>query len=565
MNDARLQVAHDDTEPVLSKRRRISLIWIIPIVAAAIAAWLGYKTLSEKGPSITISFATAEGLEAGKTRIKHKDVELGLVQTVTLAPDLSRVLVTAQMQAGSEPHLTQGTRFWVVRPRLGISGISGLGALASGSHIEMDPGKGSAVRRFTGLEEPPVVLSDVRGQTYVLKAARIGALSAGSPVYFRDVHVGEVLGSELTDPADGFTIRVFVRAPYDRFVHNRSRFWNASGITVGAGPSGFKVQVESLLAVLAGAVAFDTAPGAAPDEQSPADTVFRLFDDAESVREAQYVRRVPFLIEFDGSVRGLEVGAPVEIRGMRMGTVTDVHLAFDSATNSVRVPVTIELEPGRVVVIGDGPAPAVQEGYPIMNQLVARGLRAQLRSGNLLTGELYVALDFFPDAEPAKITVEDGRPKLPSVPTDLESITRSVSQTLERFASLPLDEVLQDVRNTLQSVQSVVNSPDIVGSLRSLNATLDSAEKLSKNADRQMGPLLNTLRQAATAAQGTLKQADTTLAGADASFGFDSRLQRDILGVMSELKDAARSIRLLAEYVEQHPEALLRGKSTGGQ
>lgn len=565
MNDARLQATPDEAEPVLSRRRRISLVWIIPIVAAAIAAWLGYKTLSEKGPSITISFATAEGLEAGKTRIKHKDVELGVVESVTLAPDLSRVLVTGQMHAGTEPHLNQGTRFWVVRPRLGVSGVSGLSALTSGSHIELDPGKGSAVRRFTGLEEPPVVRSDVPGRTYVLKASRVGSLSAGSPVYFRGVQVGEVLGSDLTDPAGGFTIRVFVRAPYDRFVHDRSRFWNASGITVGTGPSGLKVQVESLLAVLAGGIAFDEAPGATPGEQSPADTVFRLFDDAESVSEAQYVQHVPFLIEFDGSVRGLEVGAPVEVRGMRLGTVTDVKLAFDTATSSVRVPVTVDLDPGRIGIMGGGPRPLVQEGYPIMTQLVASGLRAQLRSGNLLTGQLYVALDFFPDAEPAKITVEDGRPKLPSVPTDLENITRSISQTLDRFASLPLDEVLQDVRNTLQSVQSMVNSPDVAESLRSLNAALDSTANLSKTADRQMAPLLNTLRQAATAAQGALKQADTTLAGADTSFGYDSRLQRDMLSVMSELKDAARSIRILADYVEQHPEALLRGKSTGGQ
>jgi paraquat-inducible protein B len=529
-------------EVEVRKRRGISLVWLIPLVAGAIAIWLGYTTLREKGPTITVAFEDAEGLEAGKTRVKYRDVEVGLVDQVALSEDLSHIVVTASLDRSVAPHMRAGTRFWIVRPRVGLGGISGLGTLLSGVFIEFDPGDGEPAHEFVGLAEAPPITSRVPGTQFVLRTERLGSIGRGSPVYYHNIPVGQVLGYELAEDKQDLTVSIFVDAPHDQLVRPDSRFWNASGIDVALGAGGVEVSMESLQALLAGGIAFDTPDIDQPGEPAAADTTFLLFASLRDVTEAGYTERIPYLVEFDGSVRGLHAGAPVEFRGIRVGSVTDVRLEIDPAEDSVRIPVTLDIEPQRFGVAGG----AGDERYAVMAALVERGLRAQLKSGNLLTGELLVDLDFHPKSPPATLDRSGAHPEIPTVPAQLEALEASVTSVLGKLAALPLPALVDDLRRTVQGVDALVTSPDTKQAVAALTQAAVRLEALIGTLDQRVGPLF--------------VQAQSTLAAADGMVGANSQTRYDLNALLKELTGAARSIRVFADYLERHPEALLRGK-----
>ena len=531
-------------EVEVESRRRVSLVWLFPLVAAAIAIWLGYTTFREQGPTITIGFESAEGLEADKTRIKYKDVDVGVVDNVALSDDLSHILVTAELSKGVEQHVTEGTRFWIVRPRIGASGVSGLGTLLSGAFIEMDPGEGALTDSFVGLEEPPPISSDVPGTRYLLQAENLGWVERGSPVYYRDVPVGQVLSYQLPKDRRALEVQVFINAPHDQLVRADSRFWNASGIEISATAAGFDLRVQSLTALLAGGIAFDTPGIARPGEQAAAASEFPLFESFASVGEAQFTEKIPYLVSFDGSVRGLSPGAPVEFRGIKVGRVTDISLVAEPETGSVRIPVAIEIEPQRVGMEGDM---SDVQPFEMMTALVDRGLRAQLRQGNLLTGELYVSLDFHPEAPEAELDMRAKYPLIPSVPTDIEVLTASVTGILDKLAGLPLEDLVTDLRNTVQSINALASSDDTGQIVAALSEAAVGLQALVAKLEEQLGPLLG--------------QARSTLAAAEGLVGRDSQTRYDVSAMLRELTSAARSIRLFADYLERHPEALIRGKA----
>jgi paraquat-inducible protein B len=517
-------------QPEVRRRRRLSPIWILPVVAVIVAAWLAYVTFAEKGPIITISLKTASGIEAGKTQIKYHDIELGVVQRVEAAPDLSHVVISAQMNKTAEDHLKEGTHFWVVRPRLSLTSLSGLETLVSGNYIEMDPGPGPAAeRRFTGLEQPPVVRSDEPGTSYVVTTEKLGSISSGSPVFSRGIVVGEVIDYKFDGAQPRIPVRLFVKKPYDALVHDGTQFWNASGISVDAGAGGLKVQIESLEAVLAGGIAFETPEAAVLGEPARADTTFPLYDNRAAAIDAGYTQRVRAIVEFEGSVRGLEIGAPVEAQGIPIGRVVDFHLVVDAASSKVRVPVVIEADIARIGIINQPPD---QTGKGVLaRQLVALGMRAQLRTSSLITGSLIVALDFFPDAPPAEIVETSTYPKIPTVPTQMESLTRSVSQTLDKLSALPLGEVMDGVRQTL-----------------------DTAQQLMRDANTRSGPLLVSLNK-------TSEAAETVLKGFSTTYGRDSSIPGDVGALLRQLQDTAKSVKTLASYLEEHPNSVLLGKA----
>lgn len=554
----------DPPAPVLRSRRPISPIWAIPIVAFIIAIWLVYKTHSETGQTIQISFLTGEGLEAGKTRIKHNSVELGIVDKVELSSDLKTVVVTATMRKMADRFLDAAT-FWVVRPRISVSSLSGLETLLSDKYIEMDPGEGgegvgepsawcrytgwcAAVGQFTGLEEPPAVRAGVPGTEIYLDADRLGSIAPGTAVYFHGEKVGEVLSK--TFESGKIQIRAQVDAPYDRqLLHAGTRFWNDSGITITAGVSGVTFEMESLPVLLAGGLAFDTPPDA--DSGPPVrDAHYPLYPDRKTALEATYVQRVAFILEFDGSVHGLEVGAPVEFRGIKVGNVTHIHLQYSTAEGRVRIPVTVAFEPQRVERAG---LTAAEQSKPenvmrAMADLVGRGLRAQLRSQSLISGALFVAFDIFPDAAPARIGMvdnPDGQGKLyalPTVPSAMESLETTATGVVERLALLldrvgkmPIEGVLQDTRDTLQSMRSLAQLPEIRETLGSLDKTLNEAD-------------------------GSLHQMTVLVDSANASYGANSDVRREIIDLLRQLQDAAKSMKELADTLEEHPESIIRGK-----
>ncbi len=522
-------------EAVVESGRRFPVIWLIPLVAFAAAVWLAVVTIRAQGPVVSVRFENAEGLEAGSTKVKYKNVDIGVVDSVRLLPDLSGVVMRAAMSRDAAPHLREGTRFWVVKPRLSAGGVSGLGTLVSGAYVEMDPGSGDEQRAFIGLETPPVVRANVAGSEYVLTADRLGSLTPGSPVGYRGLVAGEVLGYELAADKRSVDIYVFVREPYNRLVRNDTRFWNASGVDVAIGAVGVNVAIDSLQAILTGGIAFDTPLVAMDRPPAPAGTAFPLFTSQASISEAMYTEKVPYLMHFDGSVRGLAAGAPVEFRGLKVGAVEDVSLVFDPDRVTVRVPVIAQLEPQRIAVMGEvEPMPP----YDVMDKLIARGLRAQLRPGNLLTGQLVVALDFYPDSPPAELKRGGRYPELPTIPSDLETITRSLTDLFAKIGELPLEPLVADARSAVQAMEKLMTSTDFQRSATSL-------------------------RQAADAAKAALAQTEATLGALEGMVGPDSALSYDLAAMLADMRDAARSLRVFTDYLDRHPEALLRGKPGG--
>ncbi len=533
-------------------RRGISIVWLIPVVAGVIAVWLAYTTISEQGPEITIDFKTAVGLEAGKTKIKFRDVEVGLVDAVTLKQDLSGVTVTASLESGSEPHLNEQTRFWVVRPRLGAGGVSGLDTLVSGSYIEISPGQGqNLTKAFVGLETPPVIRLDVPGKEFTLISETRGSLGPGAPILYTGVRVGQILGDELAENGSQVTFLAFVQSPYDQWVTPQSRFWNESGIEVEVGADGVNVRTGSLETILSGGIAFETPPSTL-NEPAEEGTIFQLLASRGDIVEESIHERIPYVLYFDGSVRGLNPGAPVELLGIRIGSVREVRLEVtDQEDNQFRIPVVISIEPERAGVKSSG------DPYGSADALIRRGLRGQLRSGSLLTGQLYVALDFFPDAEPAELGMKGLYPEIPTVPQDIEQITQSATEILQNLAALPLDELIADVRRTVQGVEVLVDSPEMKQSVKSLDSALAGVDKLVQ---RDVGPMLANLRQASASADTALEQANNLIESVDGLVGADAQLRFDLMRMVNEFSEAANSIRVLADFLEQNPDALLRGK-----
>ncbi|HEY9348958.1 MAG TPA: MlaD family protein [Inquilinus sp.] len=547
--------------PRVDRKRRLSPIWLVPIVAALVGVYLAWITFSEKGPTITISFETADGLEAGKTMIKHKEVVFGTVKSLALSEDLSHVEVTAEMTKEAAPHLREGTRFWVVRPRLSASGgLTGFSTIVSGAYIELDPGQGASESSYTGLEDPPVVRADMPGTEFMLTADRIGSIGAGSPIYFRDVQVGQVMGFDSSNLEAGVKIHAFIRSPYDQQVYAGTRFWNAAGISLTTGPQGFRLQIESLQAVLAGGIAFDTPATARTGEPAKTGTSFALYKDQTSMQESEYTIRLPYLVYFDGSVGGLTAGAPVEWQGIKIGQVTDVRLQYDVAAGRARIPVTIEVEPQRIEVVGTDPTFATGANVAA---LVRRGLRAQLKTGNLLTGAMVVTFEMDPDAPSAELGTGDRYPVLPSVPGQLDSAMRSINGILDKVSSLPLDQMIQQLNATLKSFETLAAAPEITDSLRSLAGALASTQQLLGQANSDLGPVIQKLPPLLTTAQQAVQRLSGTLGSINQGYGADSTFKRDLTRLMSQVDDTLRSVRVLTDYLEQHPEALIRGKTEG--
>jgi paraquat-inducible protein B len=532
MSDAGDTAFGDLPEARIKTRTNFSLVWIIPIVAALIGGWLAYKGYMEKGPVITVTFKTAEGIEAGKTKVKYKDVEIGQVEDIQISDDVSHVILTVELHREAKPYLREDTRFWVVRARVAAGQVSGIGTLFSGAYIGIDPGHAAkSAHRFTGLEVPPIVTMDEPGREFVLQAAGLGSHDVGTPVYFRKIKVGQVIAYELDEDGAAVSLRIFIREPYDAYVFKSTRFWDASGVDVSLGAEGIKVDTESLVSMLVGGIAFETPENLEARPRAPAEHVFTLYTNREQSRQKTYAMKQRYLLYFAGSVRGLAVGAPVELKGIKIGQVTDVRLQYDVDAGEFRIPVLVEIEPERLDIIGD-----IEEDdqHRRTEVLIQKGLRAQLQMGNVLTGKLLIGLDFFPDAEPATLAFDGHYPEFPTVPTPLEEISTSVTQILAKLETIPFDQIGTNLNE----------------SLGSLNATLEQTKKLAQSIDTGLAP----------AAANLLSQIESTLAQVQRTFADDSPLASEMRGLMDELAQAARSIRLMADYLERHPEALIQGK-----
>jgi len=520
-------------EPHVDKANRWlpSLVWLIPLLAALIGLTLVVKSFVDQGPTVVVSFRSGDGLEAGKTKVKYKDVDIGLVRAISLSRDLSKVLVTIDMSKEAKRFTVADTRFWVVKPRVGASGVSGLGTLLSGAYIGVDAGKSEESRtEFTGLEKPPQVARDEKGSSYILHGDNLGSIDVGSPVFYRRIQVGQVTGFDLDDAGRGIKMTVFVSAPYDQYVGKNTRWWHASGVDVRLDSSGFKINTQSLAALLVGGLAFETVSGLKPQVQAPGGTHFALAaDQASAMREPEGMP-ITTVFYFDQSLRGLSPGAPVDFRGIVMGEVRSVGVEFDPVKKSFRMPVTVDMYPAR---LGHSFAETIandQErnaGPDLLERLVARGLRGQLRTGNLLTGQLYVALDFFPNAPPAKVDTTKEVVEVPTVPNSLDELQTQIASIARKLDKVPFEDIGNNLRDTLKT-----------------------ANILFRQLDGQVVPEMKD----------TLGEARKTFGEANQLLQKDSPVQSDLREALQQLTQTMQSLNALSDYLERHPESLIRGK-----
>lgn len=537
------------------RRSRISAIWVIPLFTAIVAIGIAAHRILNEGPTISIVFSSAEGVEAGKSFIKYKDVKIGQVAAVELDDDYSKVVVTAKMDKHAEGLMVEDAKFWIVQPRITLRGISGLGTLLSGNYIGFERGQSEqSERRFAGLDTAPVTTLDMPGREFVLTADATGSLGVGSPVYFRRERVGEVIAHGLAPNGKSVSIRVFVDAPYDRFVNAETRFWNASGLDLSMGANGVDLRTESLVSLLIGGIAFETPAFASAGEPAAAKGVFTLYADrSAAMKQPESIAR-RYVLYFNESLRGLSEGAPVTLFGLPAGAVTDVGVDLDPKTAKLRGRVEIVAFPQQVVAnlqapqegTGEAIARSVQKSRALFERLVTeQGLRAQLRSGSLITGKLYVAFELFPDAAKADVDWSHATPVVPTVPSILPDLESKIASILAKLDEVPYQAIGADLKTAIVTFNNAIKELD------------KAVNHIDVGVTPELKSALAAFRGAMVSADKVLKSTDATLLGTDAPG------QLELRDALREVTRAARSFRVLSDYLERHPGALLRGK-TGG-
>jgi len=534
------------------KKIRFSAVWIIPVIAALVGMGIAVERFLNEGPTIKISFKVAEGIEAGKTFVKYKDVNIGQVTAVSLSDDYSHVVVTAKIAKNARNLLVKDTKFWIMYPRVTLTGVSGMGTLLSGNYIGIEAGKsGEKATSFIGLDTPPILTGAEPGRQFVLRADDLGSLGYGSPVYYRRLNVGQVIAYDLAKNGRSVEIRIFVNAPYDRYVTAGTKFWQASGIDVSMGVKGLIVRTQSLASVLAGGIAFET-PSYLKVRLQPAaeNTVFTLYESQEAATTQHKMKEDPFILVFDESIRGLSVGAPLTYLGIEIGEVKKIGLHYD--------PVSYTFKPYALVAyyeelflshlddketaLRDHPVQSWGEDEPTQ-RLIDKGLRAQLRLGNIVTGQLYIAMDYFPRAPKFKVDWTKKPPRLPVMPSGMAEFQMKVTNILDKIEKIPFEEIGKETK----------------AAMTGLEVTLRDARRLLGRIDAEVVPeakaAVENLKRTVAAAERVLANTDRTLVGPDAP------ATQELREALQEMTRAARAVRVFVEYMEKHPEALIQGKA----
>ena len=575
-----------EQEAVRREVKALSAVWLIPLLAFAIAGFLAWQAWLDQGPAVEITFDHARGIVSQKTEVRYKDVQVGVVEELRLSDDLSNVHVSVRLSPEMTGHLSQHTRFWVVTPRISSSGVSGLDTLFSGVYIEVDPGEpGTEQFEFTGLAVPPLVRSGDNGTVFTLIADSLGSLDIGSPVYHRQVKVGEVTGYQLSTNDRQIEVSFFVYSPFDELVQSNSNFWNVSGIGFELNTSGVEVNLASLTALMSGGVAFDSPLASGKSARAQSGDLFFLFDSEDDVAEGAFRKQFFYLLKFNESVRGLNIGAPVEYRGFKIGEVEQVYLNVEDPRDS-NIYVVISLQPER---LGDTRRTTQQEVDGLMATLVDKGLRAYLSSGSLITGALYV--DFqFKDEKKGRFVAGDPYGQIPTGVSATQNLMTQVDSILTKLESLPIDKMgesaldsltlvnqtLIDVREqhlaeqlrgvldkvngipvekmsdelnkSIAALNNILESLDDISIASRVDATLENIQASSAKLDTVVESTVATLGQM----QGTLKTLDGTIAP-------DSPLYYELLDTIEKVGDAAESLEVLTSELSRRPQSLILG------
>nr|WP_272902959.1 intermembrane transport protein PqiB [Xenorhabdus sp. Sc-CR9] len=485
------------TRARISKLKSWSPVWIIPVITVLIGAWILFYHFSHQGPEVILMTSNAEGIEAGKTKIKSRSVDVGVVETVSLSDNLGQVIIKARLKDGMERLLHTDTAFWVVKPQIGREGVSGLSTLLSGVFIELQPGaEGEEERKFSLLDSPPLASPDAKGVRLILTSEKAGRLTPGDPVLFRGYRVGSVESSIFDPESRLICYQVFINAPYDGLLTTNVRFWKDSGVSFDMSSQGLRVEIASLSTLFSGGVSFDVPKGWDLGSPIKEKEVFKLYDSEKNIQNSLYTEHKGFLLFFSDSVRGLQPGAPVEFRGIRMGTVAKVPFYTEGVRqrldNDFRIPILIHIEPERFEKeLGNGFYTDKE-----LKEITDRGLRASLKSGNLLTGALFIDLDFYPNEKewegPYDIA---GYQTLPTISGGLAQIQQKVITTLDKINSMPIEPVFIQATRALEESQKTI---------KTAQKTMDELNRIlaSKEAQGLPKDIQNTLHELNRSMQG---------------------------------------------------------------
>jgi paraquat-inducible protein B len=530
---------------------RWNVVWFVPILALLIGGWMIWRNFSSRGPLAYVRFETADGIAAKKTEVRCRSVRVGVVKEVKLAEDLKTVVTLIELVPDSGIQLREDTSFWVVKPRVStVSGVSGLDTLLTGAYIELNPGTqgGAVVNHFKGLENPPATSRDILGRRIVLTTDEAGSLTAGSPIYYRGFEVGRIENRNLElDPEGEMRVRfdAFIQDKYSSLILDTTRFWNTSGIDVTAGADGLKLRTPSFQAMVSGGATFGSPEGIESGKPIEDGAIFTLFKGQDEAEKSAFNPTSKFVLLFDQSVRGLNKSAPVEFRGIPIGRVTDIslkYLPFENNTN--RIPVLVEIDPALLRRESTEKSGGADPEY--LAAAVKRGLRATLTPGSLLTGALFVSIDFYPDAKPEELTqVGD----FPSIPTVLSGLQHQLTTALTKFQNLPVEETLK--KFDAATTQITVTLEEIKSTAAAARKLLDSDE---------VAQLPGDLR----ASLAKFDKLATSLDQAVASYGPQGPVQGDVLRTLDELRASLRSFKSLTTTINEKPNSLLFDSDSSG-
>jgi paraquat-inducible protein B len=535
--------------PEFRVAQRWNIVWVVPIVAVLLGAWLLYRNFSAQGPQANVRFDTADGIMAGKTEVRCRSVKVGVVKDVKLADDLKSVMTHLEFDPDAERLLCSGARFWVVKPRLSATEFSGVGTLITGAYIELDPGPTTGDRQsdFIGLETPSATNRSVPGRRLVLVADEAGSLTVGSPVYYRGFEVGRIEGRSLG--ADGLKVSydAFLGEAYSHLVTENIRFWNTSGIDISAGADGFRLRTPSFQAMVTGGVSFGVCDDGPPGKPSKDGATFTLYRDEDAARHSAFNPTLKFLLLFDQTVRGLAEKAPVEFRGITIGRVADISFELLPTAGDMRIPVLIEIDPTLM-----RPETARQMTTPDSEYLkvaVSHGLRAALKTGSLLTGSLFVDLDYYDEAVPATLGKAGEFITIPTVSSGLAQLEAKFTAILDKIQALPIDKTMGDF--AAAAVEAKTTLVDARTALKEIETTVASARKTLD--DPEFRGLPADLRA-------TLDKLQATVA----SVGPDGAVQGDLLRTLDELRASLRSLKSMTTTIDEKPNSLLFGRESSG-
>ena len=521
----------DVADPIIvtSRGGGVSLIWLLPVFALLLGAGITWQYYDNLGPEITITFASAEGVTPGATKVRYKHVDIGEVIAVGLDSGSDKVVISARIDKSAQHLLGSATRFWIVKPRAGLGGISGIGTILSGAYIDTDPGGTAGATGFAGLEDPPQTPLSRPGLRIALRSELESSVRVGSPVYYRQIQVGQVDGRTFSENFSVVEFDLFIQQAYADLVSTNSRFWRAGGLDIRVTTEGADIRTPSLEALLEGGISFDTAPRAGAGSPVANGAEFSLYPDRESAFQGSSSEKVTYLLYFEGSVRGLKPEAPVEFLGIPVGEVASIDLSYNSASNDVSIPVLVEIDP--LLLFGE-PLDA-EEAKRRIGQLVLKGMKAQLKSASLVTGQLLVELAMYPDQEPGRITNDGSRPVLPSVPDTITQISQGLEGLVAKFNSLEIEPMLSEIRHLATATRNLVSSPAMKNLPERINTLADAIESLVE------GKM--------TALTGTLSP--------------EGKLHDQLVTTLAELREMADSLRQLSDTLVEKPNALLFGKS----